>query len=101
MKPKDFPEKSFDMQPPPDMLDCVPLPVFRNPDGGFISLWKPTWKERLSIFLFGRVWLGVVSNVHPPVWIWGVRRMFEPPKPPPEPATVELSPDAVIVPVES
>ncbi len=75
----DFPEKTDTLQKPPSMTDeeCSPLLVFR--DGTqCISCWRPSWRERLSILLFGRVWLYVVSGrTQPPVALEGKRAIFE------------------------
>jgi len=46
---------------------CKGLPVLRR-DGVCISCWKPTWRERIYIFLGKPVWLHVVSGkTQPPV----------------------------------
>lgn len=38
-----------------------------------ISCWRPTFKERLSILLTGKVWLGVMSGkTQPPVFVSGI-----------------------------
>lgn len=43
-----------------------------------ISCWKPTLRQRISILLFGKVWLSVLSGkTQPPVWIDGTRTVFE------------------------
>jgi len=42
-----------------------------------VSLWKPSFRERLSILLFGRVWLAVLSgHTQPPVTVSGQRAYF-------------------------
>jgi len=42
-------------------------------DNEIISCWKASWWERLSILIYGRVWLRVAaSNTHSPVCIQGV-----------------------------
>jgi hypothetical protein len=73
MKPIRFMEANKDLLKPEGMsdLDCGSLPVFT--DGRYcISCWKPNLKERLSIFIFGKVWLWVMSGVtQPPVAIEG------------------------------
>jgi hypothetical protein len=39
-----------------------------------VSLWRPSWRERLSILLFGRVWLAVLSgSTQPPAALTGAR----------------------------
>jgi len=53
------------------------LPVFKN-GTDIVSCWRPTLRERLSILLFGRVWLNIRGGqVHAPVSVWGARKGFE------------------------
>lgn len=40
------------------------------------SLWKPTWLERLSILVYGRVWLRVYGVTHAPLSVVGARTIF-------------------------
>lgn len=42
------------------------IPVNRTPIGLLISVWKGTWRERLSFLLTGRVVLSVKGNTMPP-----------------------------------
>jgi len=43
-----------------------------------ISLWRASWRERLSVLFFGKVWLRVVApKTHPPVSLQGKREIFE------------------------
>lgn len=68
----------------PNGKAVLDLPVFHG-DGQTISCWRPTWRERIAILVFGRVWLSVMGRHLPPVWIGGMRTPFEPdtsPKPP-------------------
>ena len=37
----------------------------------FITRWHTSLRERLSILLFGNVWLGLLSAIHPPIAITG------------------------------
>lgn len=38
-----------------------------------VSCWQPTLKERLSILINGKVWLGVKSGrIQPPVFVLGI-----------------------------
>ena len=78
MNPIKFKEANGTLQKPESMTDeeCQSLPVFR--DGKqCISCWKLTWKEKLFILLYGRVWLSVFSgNTQPPVWLMGSRTCF-------------------------
>jgi len=79
MKPIAFPQATIELQKPEGMTDeeCGSLPVFR--DGQHcISCWQPTLKERLSILLFGKVWLWVwMGNTQPPVALEGCKTPFE------------------------
>lgn len=43
-----------------------------------VSCWKPTLKERLSILINGKVWLGVKSGkTQPPVFVSGEKSIFK------------------------
>lgn len=77
MEPSTFPEKTRTLQPPPGMDNCVPLDVYS--DGlQCISCWRPTWRERLSVLFFGRVWLQVwFGESQPPVAVSAQRSLFE------------------------
>ena len=79
MKPQSFPQQSYVLGRPEGMTDdeCEVLPVWT--DGHeCASLWRPTLRERLSILLFGRVWLRVVSGrTQPPVLVEGRRTIFK------------------------
>lgn len=81
MYPIDFPDKTLDLQKPRDMTDeeCSPLPIFRDEASrSTVSCWRPTWRERLSILFFGKVWLGVHAGgmTQPPVWLSARRDIF-------------------------
>jgi len=69
MKPVDFPQANRTLLRPESMTDdeCGSLNVLT--DGKHcVSLWHPSIRERLSILLFGRVWLWVYSgDTMPPV----------------------------------
>lgn len=60
--------------------ECIGLPVMRERDG-YLSCWELTDDERKAIAAGANVWLKIVGDGHPPVWI-AVGR-----SPPPEPAT--------------
>ena len=78
MKPKNFKEATKVLQKPGDMTneECSSLSVW-NDGKQCISCWKPSIKERLSILLFGNVWLSVRSgNTQPPVWIDGSKTVI-------------------------
>jgi hypothetical protein len=52
--------------------DVSDLPVFKG-GGEIISVWRPSWRERLSILFGGSIWLRVAaSRTHPPVDVTGV-----------------------------
>lgn len=48
------------------------LPAHKG-DGFFVSRWKPSLFERLSILVFGNVWFGLLGEKHPPIAITGGR----------------------------
>ncbi len=79
MKPIEFSEQNKVLQKPNTMTDeeCSPLPVWTHEDD-CISCWQPSLKERVSILLFGRVWLNVygMDGTQPPAWVWGTRKPF-------------------------
>ena len=53
-----------------------PLPIFTNQEQ-CVSLWKMSWKERLSALFFGRVWLAVLSgSTQPPVVLFATKKYF-------------------------
>lgn len=62
MTPIEFPEQTVvwaKNQPP-----YLPLPAFTN-DRETISCWSFTWKERLQVLFFGRMWLRQVNGGAP------------------------------------
>lgn len=73
MKPIEFAEANRNLTKPPNMTDdeCSSLAVFTDGQD-CISCWRPTFRERISIALFGRVWLFVHSgHTQPPVALVG------------------------------
>ena len=79
MRPIKFPESNSTLLGGPPKkygADVGDLAVYRN-GKQIISAWKPTFRERLSILFFGRVWLGVLaSTTHAPVRLDGARTVF-------------------------
>ena len=76
MRPSGFPQANTRLLAPPGMDDCEDLPVYKG-GGLVVSLWRPTWRERMSILLFGRVWMQFVGvTTHPPVALIGRRGHF-------------------------
>jgi hypothetical protein len=80
MIPREFPEQTKVLSKPQGMTDeeCGSLGVFNDPEGRFcVSCWRPTWRERLSILLFGRIWVWVWSGrTQPPIALEGKRTIF-------------------------
>jgi hypothetical protein len=73
MIPVTFEQANKNLLKPEGMTDeeCGSLPVY-NDGQHCISCWRPTWRERLSILLFGKVWLWVYSGyTQPPVALEG------------------------------
>jgi len=78
MKPIIFPQANKVLVRPDSMTDeeCGTLHVFSN-EGMCISLWRPSWRERLSVLFFGHVWLWVCSGpTQPPVALSGTSDIF-------------------------
>lgn len=77
MKPINFSEANTELKKPKSMTsdECQPLPVFRN-GSQCISCWRPTWRERLSILIYGKVWLRIYGSDQPPVTIRGYKTAF-------------------------
>lgn len=72
MKPTTFPEANRTLQAPPNMPDCQPLRVHRSEETGqWISRWRPTWRERVSILVRGECWVHVVGFTHQPIYVGG------------------------------
>ena len=90
MTPQRFPEHTNVLAKPADMTEaeCRPLPVYIDGDT-YVSCWGMTWRERLSVLLFGKVWLGVRVVNQPPVWVKGRRQIF--PVPPPTEPGVQVA----------
>jgi len=82
MEPIQFEQANKNLLKPTEMSDeeCGSLPVF-NDGTQCISLWKMTWRERLSALFFGKIWLSVYSGqTQPPVWLMARNEIFEKPK---------------------
>ena len=75
MKPENFPQSNRTLTAPTGRPEVQPLRVWT--DGTVcLSLWRPSWRERLSIFCFGRIWLYVSGRTQPPVALTGIRDVF-------------------------
>ena len=83
MKPTDFQYRNIILKPPvngdysENVESIVDLPAWSDGEQ-CVSCWKPSWRERLSILFFGRIWLSILNGDTPPspVSISGVRRYF-------------------------
>lgn len=78
MEPVAFEQATNILLKPDSLTDalCGPLPVWSNGQQ-CVSCWRPSWRERLSILIFGRVWLWVWSGrTQPPVRLDGKRTPF-------------------------
>ena len=51
------------------------LPAYAG-DGYFITRWRPSLRERLSVFLFGNVWVALLGAKHPPIAVAGGRGAY-------------------------
>jgi len=41
--------------------EYINLPAHRQTDGTVTTRWRATWRERLRVFLFGDVWLTILT----------------------------------------
>lgn len=69
MKPIKFPESNSILTAPEGMSNCSDLPTYKT--GTYIiSCWKLSLWERVQLFLTGKAWLWVHSELtHPPIAI--------------------------------
>lgn len=80
MQYSNFPEANKALLPSgqrySDGITVGVLNVYTNGES-CVSLWRPTLRERLSVLIFGRVWLAVLSGAtQPPVYVGAVRHYF-------------------------
>ena len=68
MKPINFPSANTHLATTNDNIE--PMPVYHG-QGMYISRWRCTWRERLSILLYGTIWVAIASDNHPPISISG------------------------------
>ena len=85
MKPITFNEANKTLTPPPDdvgrayegVKDIQDLDVWTD-DSQCVSLWRPSLRERISVFLFGKVWVSILSgSTQPPIYIHGHKNYFQ------------------------
>lgn len=78
MRPAEFGEQNTILGRPPNMTDeeCAFLPVWTDARQ-CVSLWRASWRERLSFLLFGKLWLTVLCGYsHPPVAMNVTKKFF-------------------------
>ena len=78
MKALHFKEATHVLDKPQGLKEYGNLPIhFQKPQ--CVSKWKVSWRERISILIFGRVFVGVYSEtpLQPPFWIKGTRTVFK------------------------
>jgi hypothetical protein len=63
MKPVYFPEHNTVYAK--DQPEYLPLPAYRDECGNVTSCWQMTWKERLRILFFGKVYFSVMTFGQP------------------------------------
>lgn len=79
MKPIQFPEANRVLRRPEGMTEDECGDLHTHTDGQYsLSCWKMTWRERLSAFFFGNVWLWVMSgSTQPPVALEAKKTVFK------------------------
>lgn len=69
MRPAPFEHQNVLFTAPEGMEDQVEaLPAFRG-EGQVISCWKLTLWERIKLLFTGRLWMSVIGDAPPPVWL--------------------------------
>ena len=74
MRPVKFAEENKVFKGP-EGGDIIPLPVYQDTKE-IMSCWKMSWKERLSAIIFGKVWLSVMGQAQPPVYLLAMDSFF-------------------------
>jgi hypothetical protein len=83
MKPVSFKHSTATLQPSDkeysdDIEGVEALPIWTNGEQ-CVSCWRANWRERLSILLFGKVWVSVLSgDTQPPVCVMSENPFVEP-----------------------
>jgi hypothetical protein len=81
MKPVEFHGCTKTLQPngkkySDDVVAVKPLPIWTNGEQ-CVSCWRPNLRERLSVLIFGRVWLATLSgSTQCPALVAGQRDYF-------------------------
>jgi hypothetical protein len=83
VKPVSFKYADRVLNPPADneysenVEGVDPLPIWSDGEQ-CVSCWKMSWRERLSVLIFGRVWLAVLSGrTQPPVYVQASKDYLE------------------------
>ncbi len=63
MKPAKFAQQNLVFAE--DQPEYQPLPAYRDEAGQVITCWELSWRERLALFLTGRLWLRQLTFNHP------------------------------------
>lgn len=71
-----FPEANATLQAPPGRDDIRELPIHQH-SAWSISCWQLSEKEVEEVARTGIVWLHVMGNTHPPVYVGGERPFRE------------------------
>jgi hypothetical protein len=59
------------------VTDMISLPVWTD-DNICVSRWQMSWKERIQVLLFGKIWVYVASGSNqPPISLSTERNIFE------------------------
>jgi hypothetical protein len=82
MKPADFPESNRIIVPSDhvysDNITGIDALSAWSDGEQCVSLWRLSWRERLSALIFGRVWLALLSgDSQPPVYVEARRQYFK------------------------
>lgn len=79
MEPSNFPEANLILTAPdenPTGAHILDLPAHRA-GGQIVTLWRPSWREMLSLLLYRRVWMRTLTQTtQPPVSLDCVRTPF-------------------------
>ena len=78
MKPVTFPEVNCTYAE--DQPEYLPLPVYRDAEGGTISCWQLSWREKLKILFTGKLWIDIHTFNSPlqPIRPYVDKEMFLP-----------------------
>lgn len=78
MKPASFPQANLTLTPPQECggHDIATIRVWSDGER-VISLWRMTWRERLSALLFGKCYVTLLCGQRvPPVGVHVIKELF-------------------------